>query len=975
MTSRPLPCLLGALVLLLPNVSHAADGPPWPAPDALSGPVAEDGAGDAAVIVSVVPTDPTRAVAPAWTKWMARRGVPGANVFALSEQAATVEAIAEKTRIAAKAVRADGKLWLIYSGQASPFRDTLDLKTANRPMGLVQWSQWAERDSKGQTVVVVDSDNLTFPLQNAPKPTAGVTIVLGGKDKVVAAPLADSPSLAYLVLGALYGWADINRNREVTSLELQQWLLKVHGCGCHNSVIAPPKPLTLVHLDTAVAHALRDVTGTGGLGISGSGMGGGGVGDGTIGLGSLGTIGRGAGSGGGSGYGRGVGAPAPKKPPAPVERFPTLLAPDQVAVGTTFALEVSLTQAKVVADVKVAQGQATAEGKLKLELDNSPAPWTIDVAVAAPGFAVLGSNLGKLTLPADGDSTPALFQLRPRPTVQGKSPEVFATLWFKGRFLAKVSKPIVVGAPAPVALRDAPDAPAAPAAAPPPVAKPAAVQGVAATVAATESVADLTVWMLQGGDPARPDEAQILIQSPHLQPVAGEHRVAVDLGQRLDAQYAQFVRRSQRGAEALGAGPAKPDQAREDTALLLRGFGKELYANSAPLLFKQALATLQAQLGPKLQSIQIYTNSPQLPWELLAVPKPASDEVEFLGVQYRVARWHVTAATQVLMRPAQLVEVAGVYVVAPSYDGAAALPAQDAELKAIAAASGGRYHKTAGDFAAMQSLVAGGQETSVGIVHFAGHGQAAAQENSVAPQFTIRLADRSLPLLAWKGLAGRWGGAHPLVFFNACEVGRSEKTAGFVDGWGPAVLETGASGYIGGLWPLGDKAAADAASRFYASAVAGAHVPVAEAVRQIRAAFATTGDPTYLAYVFYGDAGMALGAPEVAADHHPLQLSIQPVQVQGNLAPDIVTRVVRRHLNELLFCVEREAARNPNQMGRVTLQLVISPNGTVANSVVQQTTAAKPEAGLCMAQRARMWQFPQPESGIVMVNLAVLVGP
>ncbi|MBM4345200.1 MAG: CHAT domain-containing protein [Deltaproteobacteria bacterium] len=722
--------------------------------------------------------------------------------------------------------------------------------------------------------------------------------------------------------------------------------------------------------DGDLGGAIGDGFGKGGLGLSGTGRGGGGSGEGSIGVGGLGTVGRGGGVGSGNGYGSGGGRGMARRRHAPIERFPTLEAPDRAEVGQIFGLQVSLTERKVVVDVKVQQGAATAEGKLQMELDDTPGPWTIDVAVAAPGFDVLGDTMAQLSLPKVGDSTPALFKLRARPALVGRAPDVFVTFWFKGRFLAKVSKPIAVGN-AEVAAGPAPaQAPAAPT-------KPAAVQGVAANVAAADPVPDLTLWVLHGGDPSRPDEAQILVQSPHLQPSAGFERFPADLGQRLDAQYARFVQRISRGAETFGAEPAPAPAAdrTEETRLLLRGFGKELYANATPLLFKQALATLIGQLGGQFRAIQIYTNNPRLPWELLVAPKPGGGETDFLGVDYRIARWHITPGTQVLHRPPPQLEVAGVYVVAPSYAAAAALPAQEAELKAIAGASSDRFRKLAGDFAAVKSLVAGKQPTTISLVHFAGHGQASAQADKASPEFTIRLADRELPLLAWKGLGGNWGGAHPLVFFNACEVGRAERTAGFVDGWGPAVLETGASGYIGGLWPLGDRAASDAAAAFYQSALSRDGALVAEAVRQVRARFAATGDPTYLAYVYYGDANLALrraGAEE--SEPEALRVAVGNVDVSGGLSPDIVRRIAMRNLGQIRYCVEREATRGTNVGGMVVVQLAISPEGAVLAVTTPKSTMTATAAVQCITERFRRLVFPKPEGGglaMATVTLAV----
>lgn len=104
-------------------------------------------------------------------------------------------------------------------------------------------------------------------------------------------------------------------------------------------------------------------------------------------------------------------------------------------------------------------------------------------------------------------------------------------------------------------------------------------------------------------------------------------------------------------------------------------------------------------------------------------------------------------------------------------------------------------------------------------------------------------------------------GQHPLIFFNACEVGQSYQIANFVEGWAPALLESGASGYIGGLWPIGDKGAAEFAINFYTNLEKGLQqgpVKIAEALRKTRRLFCETGDPTFLSYTYFGNPNLQL---------------------------------------------------------------------------------------------------------------------
>ena len=101
---------------------------------------------------------------------------------------------------------------------------------------------------------------------------------------------------------------------------------------------------------------------------------------------------------------------------------------------------------------------------------------------------------------------------------------------------------------------------------------------------------------------------------------------------------------------------------------------------------------------------------------------------------------------------------------------------------------------------------------------------------------------------------------HTFFFFNACDVGQSTQIGNFVDGFGPAVLGRGASGYIGALWPVNDKVAADFSVDFYQLMhknmdAGSANVSaILERTRQV--VYKETKNPTALAYVLYGDTNL-----------------------------------------------------------------------------------------------------------------------
>jgi CHAT domain-containing protein len=224
------------------------------------------------------------------------------------------------------------------------------------------------------------------------------------------------------------------------------------------------------------------------------------------------------------------------------------------------------------------------------------------------------------------------------------------------------------------------------------------------------------------------------------------------------------------------------------------------------------------------------------------------DGGSFLGTRFRVARWHLAESGGIRPRPDTVVALDSALAIAPEYRANEALPAQAREFAAVRAALGDRLRLVAPTRSALRDAIRGARG---GVLHFAGHGEIAAGER---PQYVLRLADERITSDDWRGMMRAPGPL--LVFLNACDLGQASRAAGIVDGWAPAVLDAGGAGYIGGMWPLADGAAADFAARFYAALERGA--PVSEAVRAARRAFFETGDPTYLAYVFYGSPHLVL---------------------------------------------------------------------------------------------------------------------
>ena len=97
------------------------------------------------------------------------------------------------------------------------------------------------------------------------------------------------------------------------------------------------------------------------------------------------------------------------------------------------------------------------------------------------------------------------------------------------------------------------------------------------------------------------------------------------------------------------------------------------------------------------------------------------------------------------------------------------------------------------------------------------------------------------------------GIAHPLVFLNACQVGRSAWSLTDIGGMASGFLYARAGAFIGAYWSVYDKAAHDFAIEFYKRLFAG--TPIGKAVKEARLIVKNNshGDPTWLAYVVFAD--------------------------------------------------------------------------------------------------------------------------
>ncbi|HSL83756.1 MAG TPA: CHAT domain-containing protein, partial [Thermoanaerobaculia bacterium] len=284
----------------------------------------------------------------------------------------------------------------------------------------------------------------------------------------------------------------------------------------------------------------------------------------------------------------------------------------------------------------------------------------------------------------------------------------------------------------------------------------------------------------------------------------------------------------------------------------LRAFGATLFEELVP----ERLQELLWKHRDRLQAIQVLSSEPFVPWEVLHLKEPGSRlprEGHHFFAELGLVRWlmNKTGPPRHLPRPGKAVYVVPDYPV-PEHR----LPGAQEEKRLLEEIWRARalHPATAED---VKDLLA--RPGDLSLLHFACHGEAASQEIRNAH---LMMAGRIEPdgeyrqdvlnataVEQYAALSG--DGRRPLVFLNACQIGRSGYQLTGLGGFAEAFLQAGAGAFIGTLWSVGDQPALHFADGFYRSLAAGD--TIVEATRAGRREAREAHDVTWLAYVVYAD--------------------------------------------------------------------------------------------------------------------------
>jgi outer membrane biosynthesis protein TonB len=95
-------------------------------------------------------------------------------------------------------------------------------------------------------------------------------------------------------------------------------------------------------------------------------------------------------------------------------------------------------------------------------------------------------------------------------------------------------------------------------------------------------------------------------------------------------------------------------------------------------------------------------------------------------------------------------------------------------------------------------------------------------------------------------------------------------------------------------------------------------------------------------------------------------IAIGTPKVKGDLDKAIIRRYIRRNMQKLQYCYEKELVKNDKLKGTVTVTFVIGAEGRVSSAAATGLKAG-PEVERCYGNVIQAIQFPKPKGGEVSV--------
>lgn len=126
-----------------------------------------------------------------------------------------------------------------------------------------------------------------------------------------------------------------------------------------------------------------------------------------------------------------------------------------------------------------------------------------------------------------------------------------------------------------------------------------------------------------------------------------------------------------------------------------------------------------------------------------------------------------------------------------------------------------------------------------------------------------------------------------------------------------------------------------------------------------------------------GGSGVGIGPRQGSGGlrANPAQVRVEAIEVRGRLPREVIERVTAQHRGRMRLCYESALRSRPDLQGRVTVQFVIGPKGSVTSAKGDGSDLPDANVVNCVVRAITGITFPEPEGGVVSVRYPVAFSP
>ncbi|MEC8276517.1 MAG: AgmX/PglI C-terminal domain-containing protein, partial [Myxococcota bacterium] len=101
----------------------------------------------------------------------------------------------------------------------------------------------------------------------------------------------------------------------------------------------------------------------------------------------------------------------------------------------------------------------------------------------------------------------------------------------------------------------------------------------------------------------------------------------------------------------------------------------------------------------------------------------------------------------------------------------------------------------------------------------------------------------------------------------------------------------------------------------------------------------------------------------------------QPI-IMGALDKSLIDAVIKRNMNQIRYCYQRELTKNPSLGGKIVVKFTIAKDGSVSKANIKSSSMGNKKVESCIAGRFMQFKFPEPKGGgIVIVSYPFIFAP